>query len=77
MFKYFLQDNYFLNPEIVHFYDSENKDIILSECNKFYLSIDNKKIFFVIKLNSHFNFLAKFRLLRKLLRLDKSNAKYT
>ena len=39
MFKYFLQGNYFLNPEIVHFYDSENKDIILSECNKFYLSI--------------------------------------
>jgi len=74
MFKYFLQDNYFLNPEIVHFYDSENKDIILSECNKFYLSIDNKKIFFVIKLNWHFNFFAKFRLLRRLLRLDKSNA---
>jgi hypothetical protein len=34
MFKYFLRNNYFLNPEIVHFYDSGNKDIILSECNQ-------------------------------------------
>jgi hypothetical protein len=73
MFKYFLRNNYFLNPEIVHFYDSVNKDIILSHCNKFYLNIDNKENFFIIKLNWYLNFFSKFRILRRLFRLDKSN----
>jgi hypothetical protein len=74
MFEYSLINNDYLEPEIVHYYDSDNKDIILSQCNKFYLNILNKEYFFIVKLKWYFTFFTKFRILRRLLRLDKSNA---
>ncbi len=57
--------------EIVHFYDSSSGDFIASNGNIFSFSLKNKIVNFKIKSN---NPLIKFRLFRRLLRLDKSNA---
>ena len=73
MFKYFIKKNYFLSPEIAHYYNNKNKDLILSEANKFYLFINKKEYIFSIKLKWYLFFFLKFRILRRLLRLDKSN----
>ena len=73
MLKYSLLKNDFLKPEIAHFYDSNSKEVILSQCNKFYLFINNKEFFFSINLKWYLIFFSKFRILRRLLRLDKSN----
>lgn len=73
MFEYFIKKKYKLNPEIAHYYNSENKDIILSQCNRFYLYLNKKEYFFLIKQKWYLVFFSKFRILRRLLRLDKSN----
>jgi hypothetical protein len=73
MFEYYLKKNNYLEPEIVHFYDSDKKDIILSQSNKFYFYIDNKEYFFIIKIRWFSSFFSQFRILRRLFRLDKCN----
>jgi len=73
MLKYFLKKNNFLEPELAHFYCSKKNDIILSQCNKFYLYLNNIEYFFIINLKWYLIFFAEFRILRRLLRLDKSN----
>jgi hypothetical protein len=73
MLKYFLKKNNYLEPELAHFYSSKKNDIILSQCNKFYLHLNNKEYFFTINLKWYLIFFAEFRILRRLLRLDKSN----
>jgi hypothetical protein len=73
MFQFSLKKNNYLECEIVHYYDSDKKDVILSQCNKFYINVLNKEHFFIIHLKWYFIFFSKFRILRRLLRLDKSN----
>jgi hypothetical protein len=73
MFQFSLKKNNHLESEIAHYYDSNKKDVILSQCNKFYLNVHNKEYFFIINLKWYFIFFAKFRILRRLFRLDKSN----
>jgi len=73
MFEFYLKKNNYLTPEIVHYYDSDKKDVILSQGNKFFLNVHNKEYFLIINLKWYFIFFAKFRILRRLFRLDKSN----
>lgn len=73
MFQFSLKRNDYLEPEIVHYYDSDKKDVILSQCNKFYLNLHNKEYFFIINLKWYFIYFVKFRILRRLFRLDKCN----
>jgi len=47
MFQFSLKKNDYLKPEIAHYYDSDKKDIILSQSNKFYLKINNVGYFFI------------------------------
>ena len=55
MLKYFLKKNNYLEPELAHFYSSKKNDIILSQCNKFYLHLNNKEYFFTINLKYEIN----------------------
>ena len=73
MFKYFSKFNPYLKPEICHFYESFNQNIILSRSNKFYLNINKNEFVFTIPLQWYFFIFSKFRILRRLFRLDKSN----
>ena len=73
MFKYFSKFNPYLKPEICHFYESFNQNIILSRSNKFYLNINKNEFIFTIPLQWYFFIFSKFRILRRLFRLDKSN----
>jgi hypothetical protein len=73
MFQFSLKKNDYLESEIVHYYDSDKKDVILSQCNKFYLNVHNKEYFFIINLKWYFIYFSKFRILRRLFRLDKCN----
>ena len=73
MFQFSLKKNDYLESEIVHYYDSNKKDVILSQCNKFYLNLNNKEYLFIINLKWYFIYFAKFRILRRLFRLDKCN----
>lgn len=61
-----------LKTEIVHHYDSNNKDIIASTGNKFFVRLNDKEFSFKVPVSNPF--LLKLRLLRRLLRYDKSNA---
>ena len=60
--------------EIMHYYNSQNKDCIQSKGNSFFGRIGENKFKFKIKINKIQNLLIKFRILRRLFRLDKSNA---
>jgi hypothetical protein len=73
MFNFILKNNPYLKPEIVHYYDCEYKDLILSHCNKFYIKIKGSEHFFHIDLRWYLCIFSQFRILRRLLRLDKSN----
>ena len=61
-----------LKSEIVHYYDSDSNNIIKSTGNKFLVKLDKQVIRFSIPVDNLF--LLRFRLIRRLLRLDKSNA---
>jgi len=60
-----------LKSEIVHYYESETKNIITSTGNNFSVFLDGQKTQFSIPGKS--KFLMRFRLLRRFLRYDKSN----
>jgi hypothetical protein len=61
--------------EIAHYYDSQSGDIILSEANQFYINIDNQEHKIIIPFSNYFFLiLKKYRIFRRLFRIDKSNA---
>jgi hypothetical protein len=71
--KLFFKTN--LLGEIAHYYDIVTKDIIISKANKFYVTINKFEHIIKLPLSSIFLFiLSKFRLTRRLFRIDKSNA---
>jgi hypothetical protein len=71
MFQFSLVKNHYLNPEVVHFYDSKKKSVILSQGNKFYIRYKKNEYFF--RISTGWFFFLQFRILRRLFRLDKSN----
>ena len=60
-----------IDCEIVHYFDNESGDCISSIGNRFKIKINQKIIRFQIP---HFIFFTQLRLIRRLSRLDKSNA---
>jgi hypothetical protein len=60
-----------LKSEIVHYYDSKSKNIIKSTGNNFFVKNNNIEFSFKVPIKN--SFLLKSRLLRRLLRYDKSN----
>lgn len=60
--------------EITHFYDIKNGDSIFSKANKFWGSLNNLPFSFVIPQSKLIILISRLRILRRLLRLDKSNA---
>lgn len=60
--------------EVVHYYDSETKDLISSKGNTFLAKLGNREYRFDVPLASKFAIPSYFRLARRALRLDKSNA---
>jgi hypothetical protein len=61
-----------LQSEIVHFYESDTKNIIKSTGNNFSVVLDGQEVKFSIPGKNRF--LMRFRLIRRFLRYDKSNA---
>ena len=61
-----------LKSEIVHHYDSDTKNIIKSTGNNFSIKLNGQETSFSI--SGQNRFLMRFRLIRRLLRYDKSNA---
>ncbi len=60
-----------IKSEIVHYYDSRSKDMIASTGNHFKITLNKEE--FNVKVPNK-SILINFRILRRLLRLDKSNA---
>lgn len=62
-----------LNAESFHYYDSNNGDFIYSMGAKVYIFFKNKKYEFNIPIKKRYFIFEKFRLFRRLLRLDMMN----
>lgn len=67
-----LRINEFLDYEIIHHYDEDQGDEIKSTGNNFYIKVNGKVFEFSIPGQS--KFLMKYRIFRRFLRYDKSNA---
>jgi len=67
-----LKINELINYEIIHHYDENSGDEIKSTGNNFYIKVNGKECLFSIPGQSRF--LMKFRIFRRFLRYDKSNA---
>ena len=62
-----------LQAESFHYYDSHNGDFIYSVGSKVYIFLKNKKYEFRIPIKKRYLIFEKFRLFRRLLRLDMMN----
>lgn len=62
--------------EIIHYFDSEKGDYISSLANKFIAKLNGKYLQFTLPLPFKYKYIYRFRLIRRLLRLDKSNAAF-
>ena len=67
-----LKINELLHYEIIHHYDENSGDEIKSTGNNFYIKVNGKECLFSIP--GQIRFLMKFRIFRRFLRYDKSNA---
>lgn len=72
--KFWMQIVSKTQDEIAHYYDSSTGDLIASTGNDFRIVLKGKKYHFTVPLGREFFLLSRFRIARRALRLDKSNA---
>ena len=63
-----------IDAEIAHYYDIVNSDFLFSKCNKFWGKVNQQEFSFTLSLSPALLGVKSFRLVRRALRIDKSNA---